>query len=211
MNIKIFSFNTFLVNCYLLYDGTGEAVIIDASCHDDNERKRLSDFISENNLKLVRNINTHCHIDHILGNGFIEERYGIRPEYHKASLPFFITAREIAASFGYDLADIPEPAGFLEEGDVIKFGTQELKVIYTPGHADGHICLYSEKEQVLFTGDVLFKETIGRTDLPSGDFDLLMDSIKKKLFTLPPETTAFPGHGPETTIGYEIHNNPFIR
>jgi len=159
----------------------------------------------------VRNINTHCHIDHILGNGFIDRTYGIRPEYNKAGDPFFLTAKEIGLSFGYKLDGIPEPAGFLKDGDIIRFGNSELKVLETPGHAAGSICLYSEKEGFVITGDVLFRETIGRTDLPSGDFDLLMSSIKTKLFTLPPQTVAWPGHGPETTISNEMVNNPFIR
>jgi hydroxyacylglutathione hydrolase len=211
MNLKIFVFNTFMVNCYLLYDGTGEAIIVDAACCDSKEQRQLADFIEKNNLKLVRNINTHCHIDHIVGNDFIEKTYRIRPECHKEGNPFFLTAKEIGLSFGYKLDRIPEPEGFLEEGDTILFGESELKVLYTPGHAAGSICLYSEKDGFVITGDVLFRETIGRTDLPSGDFDLLMNSIKTKLFTLPPETVVWPGHGPETSISYEIVNNPFIR
>jgi hydroxyacylglutathione hydrolase len=211
MTIERFVFNTFMVNTYLLCDETGEAVIVDAACHDGKEQQVLSSFIQKKGLKLVRNLNTHCHIDHILGNAFIEETYGIRPECHQAGVPFFATAKEIAASFGYALNRVTEPAAFLAEGDLIRFGNSELKVMYTPGHADGHICLYCEKEGFVITGDVLFRETIGRTDLPSGNFDLLMESIKTKLFTLPELTVAWPGHGPETTIGYEIRNNPFIR
>jgi hydroxyacylglutathione hydrolase len=211
MTVKIFVFNAFMVNCYLLYDGTGEAIIVDASCYGEKEQKQVSGFISQNGLKLVRNINTHCHIDHILGNDFIEKTYGIRPEYDKAGDPFFLTAKEIGLSFGYQLDGIPEPAGFLKEGDIIRFGNSELKVLSTPGHAAGSICLYSEKDGFVITGDVLFKETIGRTDLPTGDFDLLMASIKTKLFTLPDETVVYPGHGPETEIGAELRNNPFIR
>jgi hydroxyacylglutathione hydrolase len=211
MTIERFVFNTFMVNTYLLYDETGEAVIVDAACHDEKEKQVLSSFIQKKELKLVRNLNTHCHIDHILGNSFIEETYGIRPECHQAGIPFFATAKEIAASFGYALSRITEPVTFLREDDLIRFGNAELKVLYTPGHADGHICFYCEKEGFVITGDVLFRETIGRTDLPSGNFDLLMESIKTKLFTLPEATVAWPGHGPETTIGYEIRNNPFIR
>jgi hydroxyacylglutathione hydrolase len=211
MKLKIFVFNTFMVNCYLIYDDTCEAVIIDASCYDVKEQKQVIDFISTNNLKLVRNINTHCHIDHILGNAFIEDTYGIRPEYHPDAAHFFVTAKEIGLSFGYRLDRIPEPKGYLEDGDIISFGHSELKVLSTPGHAAGSICLYSGNDGFVITGDVLFRETIGRTDLPTGDFDQLMDSIKNKLFTLPPETTVWPGHGPETTISYEMVNNPFIR
>lgn len=211
MNIKLFVFNAFMVNCYLLYDGTGEAVIIDAACYDAKEQQQVTDFIEKNHLKLVRNINTHCHIDHVLGNGFIEKTYGIRPEYHEDGDHFFATAKEIGLSFGYKVDDVPKPKGFLKDGDVVRFGSSELKILSTPGHAAGSICLYSAKEGFVITGDVLFKETIGRTDLPSGDFNQLMTSIKTKLFTLPDETVVWPGHGPETSIGYENRNNPFIR
>jgi len=211
LNIERFVFNTFMVNTYVIYDETGEAVVIDAACYDEKEKAALSDFIKKKGLKVVRNINTHCHIDHILGNGFIEEQYGIKPEYHKDSVPFFRTAAEIGASFGYQVAKIPEAARYLEEGELIRFGNTELSVLYTPGHAAGHVCLYDEAEKFVITGDVLFRDTIGRTDLPSGDFNLLMDSIKNKLFTLPGDVTAYPGHGPETTIGYEKVNNPFVR
>lgn len=211
MNIKIFVFNTFLVNCYLLWDSSGEAVIVDAACYSKAEQEQVASFLTENRLTLVRNINTHCHIDHVLGNGFIEERYGILPEYHKDGEHFFVTAKEIGLSFGYTLDRIPEAKGYLQENDLIRFGNSELKVLFTPGHAAGSICLYSEKDHFVITGDVLFRETIGRTDLPSGDFNLLMNSINTRLFTLPEETVVWPGHGPETTIGYEIRNNPFIR
>ena len=211
MKLKIFVFNTFLVNCYVLYDETGEAILVDAACYDADEQKKLADFIDSENLKPVRNINTHCHIDHILGNGFIEDTYGLKPEYHRDAQHFLLTAREIGLSFGYRLDRIPDPAGFLNENDIVRFGNSELKVLSTPGHAAGSICLYSAKDGFVITGDVLFRETIGRTDLPSGDFDQLMNSIRTKLFTLPPETVVWPGHGPETTISYEMVNNPFIR
>jgi glyoxylase-like metal-dependent hydrolase (beta-lactamase superfamily II) len=206
-----FVFNSFYVNTYLLHDETGECVIVDAACHDEREKQEIVSVIEKNKLKLVRNINTHCHIDHILGNAFIAEKYGIFPEYHKASEPFFYTAKELAASFGLRLDSLPTPAGFLEEGVPVTFGNSELEVLYTPGHADGHVCFYNKAQGFVITGDVLFKDTIGRTDLPSGNFPLLMESIWKKLFTLPDETVVYPGHGPETTIGYEKVNNPFIR
>lgn len=200
-----------MVNTYLLSDESGECIIIDPACYEEREKQELKDFLKRNKLTLVRNINTHCHIDHILGNGFIAETFGINPEYHKASLPFFYTAKEIANSFGYSLNHVPEPKNLLAEGDTVTFGDSGLKVLYTPGHADGSVCFYNKPQNFVITGDVMFRDTIGRTDLPSGDFNLLMKSIKEKLFTLPDETTVFPGHGPETTIGYEKRNNPFIR
>jgi glyoxylase-like metal-dependent hydrolase (beta-lactamase superfamily II) len=211
IRIERFVFNTFQVNSYLLFDETLECLVIDPTCYDDAEKKELTGFIGKNGLKPVRSILTHCHIDHILGCSFIADTYGLLPEYHKASAPFFLTAREIALSFGYDLKPVPVPARYLSESDRIRFGNSVLEVFYTPGHADGSVCFYSREQGFVITGDVLFRDTIGRTDLPSGSLDLLLQSIREKLFTLPDETVIFSGHGPETTIGYEKMNNPFIR
>jgi hydroxyacylglutathione hydrolase len=211
ISIQQFVFNSFMVNTYLLYDESGECVIIDPACNEEREEQELKAFLEKNKLKLVRNINTHCHIDHILGNGFIAETFRIFPEYHKAAIPFFYTAKEVANSFGFNLDYIPEPKGFLDEGKKVTFGKSELTVFYTPGHADGSVCFYNQPNGFVITGDVMFRDTIGRTDLPTGDFNILMKSITEKLFTLPDETTVYPGHGPETTIGYEKINNPFIR
>jgi hydroxyacylglutathione hydrolase len=211
LRIRNFVFNSFMVNTYILWDDTGEGVIIDAGCYEKKEQNEIVDFLSKEKVKLVRNINTHCHVDHILGNGFIFRSYGLFPEYHRASIPFMTRAAGIAISFGYSLDHTPEPKRFLEDDEIIHFGNSSLLVMYTPGHADGSVCLYNEPGQFVITGDVLFKETIGRTDLPSGDFDLLMKSIKTKLFTLPDEVVVYPGHGPETSIGYEKTFNPFIR
>lgn len=211
IKIQKYVFNLFQVNTFILQDESGECVIIDAACYDDREKQEVKEFIRMNSLKLVRNLNTHCHVDHILGNGFISATFGIRPEYHEASVPLFITAREIAGSFGFEMDQIPPPARFLQENEKIRFGNAELEVLYTPGHADGSVCFYNKEEGFVITGDVLFRDTVGRTDLLSGNFDLLMRSIREKLFTLPSETKVYAGHGPETTIGHEKENNPFIR
>jgi glyoxylase-like metal-dependent hydrolase (beta-lactamase superfamily II) len=211
VRIEKFIFNAFQVNCYILVEGSGECAIIDAACYEDREKQAVKEFIEKNNLRLVRNLNTHCHIDHILGNSFIAETFGIYPEYHEASVPFLEAAGEVAGSFGYAIDKIPAPAGFIKDHQKITIGTSLLEVLYTPGHADGSVCFYNKEQGVVITGDVLFRDTIGRTDLPSGNFDLLMKSIHEKLFTLPDDTVVYSGHGPETTIGYEKLNNPFIR
>jgi len=211
IKITRFVFNTFQVNTYLLYDESGECVVIDAACYDPQEKDELKEFIRANHLSLVRNLNTHCHVDHVLGNGFIAATYGICPEYHKNSEPFIYTTQEIGASFGYTIDQIPAPKRFLEDNEIVLWGHSALKVFFTPGHAEGSVCFYSEAQGFVITGDVLFKDTIGRTDLPSGDFDQLMRSIKTRLLTLPGDTIVYPGHGPETSIGYEMANNPFIR
>jgi glyoxylase-like metal-dependent hydrolase (beta-lactamase superfamily II) len=186
-------------------------VVIDAACYEEREKLEIKEYIRKNNLKLVRNLNTHCHIDHMLGNGFIAETFGIYPEYHEGSAPFLITAREIAGSFGYVMNGIPAPARYLTDNEKITFGTSILEVFYTPGHANGSVCFYNKEQGFVITGDVLFRDTIGRTDLPSGSFDLLMKSIRERLFTLPDDTVVYAGHGPDTTIGYEKQNNQFIR
>jgi hydroxyacylglutathione hydrolase len=211
ITIQKFVFNTFMVNTYLLYDETNEAVIIDAGCSEQSENEELSDFLVRHKLKLIRNINTHCHVDHVLGHAFIASKYDLLPEYHKAGEPFFLHLREIAATYGYTVDWIPSVKGYLDEGDLIKFGNSELKVLYTPGHADGSVCFYQPVQGFVITGDVLFRESIGRTDLPTGNYDVLMKSIKEELFTLPDDVVVYPGHGPETTIGYEKANNPFIQ
>ncbi|MEI7490742.1 MAG: MBL fold metallo-hydrolase [Bacteroidota bacterium] len=211
IQLERFTFNTFMVNTYVLYDETKEAVIVDAACYEPFEKQGLADFIADSGLKIVRHLNTHCHIDHILGSLFVAGKYGVRPEFHKAGLPFLTEAKTIAQTFGYSFDGLPEPGGFLEDGDLINFGNSSLRVLYTPGHADGSVCFYCEADGFVITGDVLFRDTVGRTDLPSGDFELLMESIKTKLFTLPEDTVVYPGHSGETTIGYEMVNNPFIK
>ncbi|MEI6681595.1 MAG: MBL fold metallo-hydrolase [Bacteroidota bacterium] len=211
VNIAKFIFNSFMVNTYLLYDESGECIVIDAACFEPGEEEALKDFVVKNNLTPVRNLNTHCHVDHVLGNDFIARTYGIYPEYHKNSVAFFDTLKEIGASFGYSIDQVPDAKRFLVANETVQWGNSELKVLFTPGHAEGSVCFYNEAQGFVITGDVLFRDTIGRTDLPTGDFDQLMVSIKTKLFTLPDETVVYPGHGPETSIGYEKDNNPFIR
>jgi glyoxylase-like metal-dependent hydrolase (beta-lactamase superfamily II) len=211
IQIKKMVFNSFQVNTWLLSDETGDCIVIDAGCYEEKEKEELRNYLTGNRLRLVRNLNTHCHIDHILGNGFIFETYGIRPEYHRNSLPFFHTVSEIGSSFGYVVGRGPEAARFIEDNETIAWGNSSVKALFTPGHAEGSVCYYSSENKLVITGDVLFRDTIGRTDLPSGDFNRLMTSIKTRLFTLPDETLVLPGHGPDTTVGYERENNPFIR
>jgi hydroxyacylglutathione hydrolase len=211
ISIQKFIFNTFQVNTYLLVEESGECIIVDAACYESREEQKLKDFIVRNNLKVVRNLNTHCHIDHILGNRFIAESFGVYPEYHEASLPFLLTAREIGKSFDFIIKELPAPAGYLKDNEIIHLGSSILQVFYTPGHADGSVCFYCKEQGFVITGDVLFRDTIGRTDMITGDFDVLMKSIREKLFTLPDDTVVYAGHGPETSLGYEKLNNPFIR
>lgn len=210
VKIKKFTFNAFQVNTYLVYDDTGECAIIDASCYDKNEKKLLSDFIKDNQLTPVVQLLTHCHIDHVLGSRYISKTYQLKPLTHKDSLPFLENIKEYGKVFDFNVEKPVMPEVFLDDGDVIEFGNQELKVIHTPGHAAGSLCYYHESGKHLFVGDVLFQNSIGRTDLPTGNHDLLIKSILQKLFVLPNETIVYPGHGNETTINDERMGNPYL-
>ncbi len=210
LNIKTFVFNDVQVNTYVLSSANNECVIIDPGCYGKAEEKILDDYIAGAKLKVTKLLLTHCHIDHIVGIAHVEDTYGIGATIHPSGIEFLRASVGYASVFGFELERMVKAAGFFEDGDTITFGDACLKVIYTPGHADGSVCFVCEAERLVFTGDVLFAESIGRTDLPTGNFPLLMNSIKTKLFTLPENYTVYPGHGPTTGIGYEKMNNPFI-
>lgn len=211
MEIAIFVFNAFAENTFVIYDESGECIIVDPGCNDEKEEKTLSDFISAKKLLPKKLVNTHFHIDHVLGNYFVSSKYGLRPEFHKEGMYFFNIQERIADSYGISYRQGPEPQNFLAEGDVIRFGESKLQVLHVPGHSRGSICLYHAESNQLIAGDVLFRESIGRTDLPGGDYDTLISGIRGKLLILPDETVVYPGHGPSTTIGYEREWNPFLR
>ena len=206
-----FTFNPFQENTYLLYDDTKECIIIDPGCYTANERTELAQFIKQKELRPVRLINTHCHIDHVFGNRFIAEQYGLELEIHEGELPVLQAVPKVANLYGIPLPDeSPEPSRFIKEGDQINFGNTKLNSLYTPGHSPASLSFYCAADQFMIAGDVLFQGSIGRTDLPGGDFATLISSIQTKFFTLDDEVVVYPGHGPETTIGYEKKNNPFL-
>lgn len=208
--LKIFVFNSFSVNTIVIYDETKECIIIDAGCSNSSEEQILKDFISENNLKPTHLLNTHYHIDHIIGNKFITETYHLKPEAHREGKVFWGNGRMWGAIFGIKENDLIKAESFLQEGDVVKFGNTELQVIETPGHAAGSICFYNKTENYIIVGDLIFLQSVGRTDLPTGNFDLLQEQISQKIFTLPDSTKIIPGHGPFTDVGFEKKNNPFF-
>ncbi len=210
IQIAAFPFNPFQENTYVLYDETKECIIIDPGCYTPLEQAELSTFIENENLKPVRLILTHCHIDHILGCKYISENYNLVSETNKVEMQVFENAERAAAIFGIRLEKPPAPGKFIDENDVIKFGNSELKILFTPGHSPGSLCFYNSEQKFVIGGDVLFHGSIGRTDLPGGNFDTLISSIKEKLFPLGNDFTVYPGHGPETTIGFEKENNPFL-
>ncbi len=211
IKIERLVFNAFQENTYIVSDETGECLIIDPGCQEQYEEEQLSKHLVSNNLKLVGQIFTHCHIDHILGNGYIFEKYGLKPIMHKESLPFFLASSDQGRMFDVEVCELIEPEVFIADGDFVRFGNSSLEVLYTPGHVDGHVCFVNNDARMVIVGDVLFRDSIGRTDLPTGDFDLLASSIRSKLYTLGTDYVVYPGHGPETSIGHEMRNNPFVR
>lgn len=210
ISVKIYVYNPFRENTYVVYDDTGECIIIDPGCENKKEKEQLRAEITSSGLKPVEIINTHCHIDHILGNAFIRETFSIPLWIHKLELPLLHSAPQQRIIFGLEEDETIEPDAFIEEGDMINFGRSEFEVLHLPGHSPGSIGLVNRKEKIVFVGDVLFQGSIGRTDLPGGNYDSLIKNIKEKLLILDPDTIVYPGHGPDTRISTERSNNPFL-
>lgn len=211
MQIKLFSFNPFQVNTYLLINEVNECILIDAGCLDKYEFSKLASYIKDNNLTLKRVLNTHLHLDHIFGNRFIYNELGVKPEAHKSDEFLIEKFPYMAKNFGIDSSETISVGNFLEDNDKVILGGIELTVLHTPGHSPGSISFYAAKENCLFSGDTLFMGSVGRTDLDGGSFSALKESIINKLFTLPDSTIVFPGHGPKTSIAFEKNNNPYLQ
>lgn len=209
LKIQSFVFNPFQENTFVLFDETKDCVVIDPGCFDDEEKAQLAGFIEGEELNVKLLLNTHCHIDHVLGNYFVKQKFSTRLLIHAADAASLKAVSVYAPTYGLFQYQETTPDGFLDEGDVVNFGNQSLKVLFVPGHAPGHIAFYNKENKVLIGGDVLFYNSIGRTDLPGGNFNTLIDSIHSKFFTLPDDVKVYPGHGPETTIGFEKRTNPF--
>jgi len=210
ITIDCFTFNGFQENTYVLRDETNECVIIDPGCYTSSEQQELVNFIKTNGLTPVKLLNTHCHIDHILGNNFVASTFNLRLSMHEKDLPVLHATTEYGHLYGFTVDKSPEPSEFLDEGDVVKFGNSQLDVLFVPGHAPGHIVFVNHEQKFAINGDVLFYGSIGRTDLPGGDHETLINSIKTKMFALGDDYTIYTGHGPSTTIGFEKANNPFL-
>ena len=210
--IKKFIFNPFSENTYVIWDEeSNEGMIVDPGCSDDSEETALENFINKRNILIKYLIITHCHIDHILGCKFVKEKFSPVFLVPKDDLPLLEEAKTQASAFGLDITFPPLPDEFLYENSYISLGNIKVKIIFTPGHSPGEHCLYFEKEKFCITGDVLFKNSIGRTDLWNGDYSILMESIKNKLLTLPDDVVIYPGHGESSKIGIEKSENPFLR
>jgi hydroxyacylglutathione hydrolase len=210
MEIYKLIFSPIEVNTYILSNRNGECAIIDCGCYNRNEFSELVDYIDSKKLTPVLLLNTHCHLDHIFGNGFIKEKYNLNPfsshlEEHNRK-----NAVNHAIIFGLSMDVPPEPAGFISDKQEIAFGETTLLALHVPGHTAGSIAFYSESDRCVFTGDALFAGSIGRSDLPGGNFETLITSIRTQLMTLPGQTVVYSGHGPETTIATEMNTNHYL-
>lgn len=210
-SVAVFTFNPFQENTYVVYDETKKCAIFDPGCFEQREKKELKAFIEDNGLEPVRLINTHCHIDHVFGNHFVSSTWGLDLEIHNGELPVLEAVPIISQLYGIPPGDpSPKPRKFIVEGEEITFGNTTLKALFTPGHSPASLSFYCHDSGFVIAGDVLFRESIGRTDLPGGDFDTLLNSIRTQLLTLDDEVVVYPGHGPATTIGHEKKFNPFL-
>jgi glyoxylase-like metal-dependent hydrolase (beta-lactamase superfamily II) len=205
------TFNPFQENTFIVTGGNGNCIVIDPGCYTREEQMMLSNYISRNSLTVQRLINTHCHIDHVLGNAFVSSMYDVLPEYHSMEQTQLNSVQQYAHLYGvHDYHPSPAAVNFLNENDSILLDGSVLKILYVPGHSPGHIALYSEDNGFIISGDVLFCGSVGRTDLPGGNFSILEQSIRKHLYTLPEHTLVYCGHGSKTSIGDEKHSNPFV-
>jgi hydroxyacylglutathione hydrolase len=211
MNLHSFSFNPFQENTYLVWDDAKHCAVIDPGCYDQWERDELDDFIKKMGLTPIKLLNTHCHVDHVLGNRHVAQRYGLKLEMHRDDLPVLQAVPSYARNFGFETGEMVTPSVFLNDGDTVEVGELKLKIIHVPGHSPGSICFYAHESAQIIVGDTIFQGSIGRTDLPGGNHAQLIGAIKSKLLVLPDSVTAHPGHGPKTSIGSERRQNPFLQ
>ncbi|NOS55442.1 MAG: MBL fold metallo-hydrolase [Cyclobacteriaceae bacterium] len=209
MTLESFVFNPFSENTYVAFDDTKEAVIIDPGCYEPSEQAELDRFIAAQGLTVKYILNTHCHIDHVLGNFHCKTKYKVPLLIHRQDEKVLLAVQSYASNYGFAGYQPTVPDRFLEDNESFVFGNTKWKVLFLPGHSPGHIAFYDEQKKTVLSGDVLFKRSIGRTDLPGGNFDVLLKSIQQKLFLLPDDVVVYSGHGPTTTIGEEKRLNPF--
>lgn len=212
LKIETFVVNMIQENCYIVSDETHETVIIDCGAFYDNDKERIKAYIEKNKLVPVHSIFTHGHFDHIIGSKFLFDTYGIKPEIPAKDTDLYYDCEKQLNDFvGLNInLQLPNINKIIDDKYKIKFGTHTLSVINTPGHTPGGVSFYCKEENVLFSGDSLFYCSVGRTDLPGGDGNVLIEMLKQNILTLPEETTVFPGHGCATSIGFEKENNPYI-
>lgn len=210
INVKIFTFNPLQENTYLLYNNSGRCIVVDPGCYTQEERDVLAQFIAENGLSITFLVNTHCHLDHVFGNRFIAEKYGSELYIHPGEKKVLEMAPTSGLMWNLPFDNYEGIIHDLVPGTSIQLGEDQLKVIFIPGHSPASVGFYSKENGFVIGGDVLFRESVGRTDLPGGNPDVLLKSILEQLYILPDETIVYSGHGKPTTIGYEKRNNPFV-
>ncbi len=210
LHIKQFTFSPIQENTYLLWNDNNDAVIIDPGCYDSHEEEELKNFIDSNGLQPKLLLNTHCHLDHVFGEKYVSATWNLVPHIHPKEQQMMRLAEASGVMYNMPFKSYSGAFNFLQEGDIIKLGSDELKVLFAPGHSLGHVCFYSESQGFVIGGDVLFSGSIGRTDLPLGNYETLITSIQTQLLTLPNATKVYSGHGPMTTIGKERISNPFL-
>jgi len=211
LSIKSFTFNPVQENTYVLYNDQKQCCIIDPGCYFDEERAALKEFIEKSGLSPVLLLNTHCHLDHVFGNKFVHETWNLTLHIHEKEKIVLEMAPIAGKTWQLPFDNYDGPLATLKEGETIKVGNEELEIRFAPGHSPGSVCFYHESGGFVIGGDVLFNGSIGRTDLPGGDYDTLINSIQTQLFTLPDDTKVYSGHGLMTTIGFEKMNNPFVK
>jgi hydroxyacylglutathione hydrolase len=211
MQLKTFTFNAFQENTYVVFDQSKQCVIIDPGCYDKHEEDALTQYIDLAGLKPVLILNTHCHIDHVLGNAFVADKYNIPLQVPKNEEAGLKIALLYGQTFGFSMRESPKPASYIFDNDVLEFGNTKLQCISAPGHSVDSMCFYNHNTKTLFGGDVLFYQSIGRTDLPGGNHAQLIQSINTRLFSLPDDVIVYPGHGNPTQIGFEKKHNPFLK
>lgn len=210
LKIKSFEFSPIQENTYIVYNEFNNAIIIDPGCYFDEEKEALAAFIDKMKLQPKMLLNTHCHLDHVFGNKYVAEKYDLALRIHEGEKKVLEFAPASGLMYNLPFDNYTGNIDFIKAGETISLDQDELKVLLTPGHSPASLSFYCEKDEFLISGDVLFRQSIGRTDLPGGDMDTLLNSIRTQLFVLPDNTTVYSGHGPDTTIGYEKRNNPFL-
>lgn len=209
-HIQSFVFSPIQENTYLLYNDHKQCIIVDPGCYFKEEQDQLKQFIINNELKPQMLLNTHCHLDHVFGNQYVYDTWQLIPHIHKNEEIVLQFASKAGEMYNLPFKNYSGPLNFLKERDKLNLNGNFLEVLFAPGHSPGHICFYCEKQNFIISGDVLFKQSIGRTDLPGGNYETLIKSIQTQLLTLPDETIVYSGHGSITTIGEEKTFNPFL-
>jgi len=210
LTVQSLLFSPVQENTYLVYNEAGDTLIIDPGCYFPEERKTLEEKIKSKGLKPVQLVNTHCHLDHVFGNKFVHETWGLELYFHESEQKVFDYAPTAGDLWNLPFENYQGPVHHVKEGEFLQIGDEQLQILHTPGHSPGSISFYYQKGGWVISGDVLFRESVGRTDLPGSDFATLEQSIRTKLYSLPDNTHVYSGHGMPTTIGYEKANNPFV-